>query len=471
MCSKEPTVPPIGAKEPLYSVAKARAYYDGASCTTRTIVEPGPLTPGDYSLDWEQAEVSLDSLLSSVDVPIDMQYRYYRYLQPEPDSVELVPIYSKLVVVKEHPTLLEGCYIRHLMPARSMISAYPDYDYDALLNSRPKTDFSGVSLYTDLNGWPMCIGYYYEGELLVDAFLFDRAYSLEENIARMSDLLGDLTVARCSKVETRAQKDSPVLDGGEIEEVVCIGQRPQTEDPEPEIVVDKNSDHPKPIHFQVENGLGSGGSSSSSNNSSDNNDNSSKHNDKIKFEDEETEEAVEPLLDSISQDCMGKTLLEALDGVTIKIGAGQDQFIKNTIFLENDKTYGYRDYVLMEELIHCYQRQIQGTNANLRELDNEIEAKVGWYLYKQYRAKKNLNQQQLQQAFGPRKGQTAFESLALFYITDANNNDYYYNKYYLDAIETLRRLPSYKGMTISTDPNDRIFKTLQQLNADCDITL
>ena len=168
---------------------------------------------------------------------------------------------------------------------------------------------------------------------------------------------------------------------------------------------------------------------------------------------------------------MGKTLLAALDGVTIKIGANQDQFIKNTIFLENDKTYGYRDYVLMEELIHCYQRQIQGTNANLRELDNEIEAKVGWYLYKQYRAKKNLNQQQLQQAFGLRKGQTAFESLALFYITDANNNDYYYNKYYLDAIETLRRLPSYKGMTISTDPNDRIFKTLQQLNADCDITL
>ena len=124
MCSKEPTVPPIGAKEPLYSVAKARAYYDGASCTTRTIAEPGPLTPGDYSLDWDQAEVSLDSLLSSVDVPINMQYRYYRYLQPESDSVELVPIYSKLVVVKEHPTLLEGCYIRHLMPARSMISAY-----------------------------------------------------------------------------------------------------------------------------------------------------------------------------------------------------------------------------------------------------------------------------------------------------------------------------------------------------------
>lgn len=479
MCSKEPTVPPIGAKEPLYSVAKARAYYDGASCTTRTIAEPGPLTPGDYSLDWEQAEVSLDSLLSSVDVPIDMQYRYYRYLQPEPDSVELVPIYSKLVVVKEHPTLLEGCYIRHLMPARSMISAYPDYDYDALLNSRPKTDFSGVSLYTDLNGWPMCICYYYESELLVDAFLFDRAYSLEENIARLCDLLGDLAVARCTKAETRAtetnQDDQKPIN---IDEVVVSETWQDLFDRLLTQLDLQNSymhDLPNPgIGGSGEgptNGGGSGSSSSGNSGDGDGENNTSDHNSKIEYEDEETKELIEPLLDSISQDCMGKTLLAALDGVTIKIGADQDQFINNTIFLENDKTYGYRDYVLMEELIHCYQRQIQGTNANLRELDNEIEAKVGWYLYKQYRAKKNLNQQQLQQAFGPRKGQTAFESLALFYITDANNNDYYYNKYYLDAIETLRRLPSYKGMTISTDPNDRIFKTLQQLNADCDITL
>ncbi len=477
MCSKEPTVPPIGAKEPLYSVAKARAYYDGASCTTRTIAEPGPLTPGDYSLDWERAEISLDSLLSSVDVPINMQYCYYRYLQPEPDSVELVPIYSKLVVVKEHPTLLEGCYIRHLMPARSMWNAYPDYDYDALLNSRPKTNFTGVSLYTDLNGWPMCVAYYYEGELLFDAFLFDKTHTLEENIERLYNLIDDLTVARCSQARTRGtetnQDDGKPID---IEKVIVTETWQDLLDRLLTKLELENAhlyDLPQPdIGDSAGFGdSGSGGASSGNSGDGDGENNTSDHNSKIEYEDKETKELIEPLLDSISQDCMGKTLLDALDGVTIKIGANQDQFIKNTIFLENDKTYGYRDYVLMEELIHCYQRQIQGTNANLRELDNEIEAKVGWYLYKQYRAKKNLNQQQLQQAFGPRKGQTAFESLALFYIIDANNNDYYYNKYYLDAIETLRRLPSYKGMTISTDPNDRIFKTLQQLNADCDITL
>ncbi|MBR5465323.1 MAG: hypothetical protein IKU77_05980 [Alistipes sp.] len=381
MCSKEPCVLPQTPQEPLYSVAKARAYYDGASCTTRTIVEPGPLTPGDYLLDWERAEVSLDSLLSSVDVPIDMQYRYYRYLQPEPDSVELVPIYSKLVVVKEHPTLLEGCYIRYVMPARSMRSAYPDYDYDALLNSRPKTDFTGVSLYTDLNGWPMCMAYYYEGELLFDAFLFDKAHTLEENVERLYNLIGDLTVARCSQAETRGtdtnQDDETPKDGGGIEEVVIVAKRPsngdpfEDEQPFPEL--------PDPVLPEFGGGGGSG-PSSGNNGNSDSGDNSSKHNDKIKFEDEETEEVVEPLLDSISQDCMGQTLLAALDGVTIKTGTGRNGYnsATNTIELSPHKMYGYRDYVLLEELIHRYQYQ-QGYTTQC--IEKEVEAKVGWVLY------------------------------------------------------------------------------------------
>lgn len=393
MCSKEPDVAPQKAQEPLYSVAKARAFYDQASTTTRSVVESGTLMPGDYSLDWEQAEVSLDSLLSSVDVPIEMQYRYYRYLQHETDSVELVPIYSKLVVVKEHPTLLEGCYIRYMMPARSMIRAYPDFDYDALLNSRPKTDFTGVSVYTDLNGWPMCVAYYYEGELLFDAFLFDKAHSPEENIELLYDLLDDLTVARCSQVETRGtetdQDDETPNDGGGIEEVVIVAKRPsngdpfEDEQPFPEL--------PDPVLPEFGGG-GSSSSGSSNSSSSDGEDNSSQHNDKIKFEDEETKEIIEPLLDSISQDCMGQTLLAALDGVTIKIGTGQNGYNSenNTIELSPHEKYSYRDYVLMEELIHRYQYQ-QGYTTKC--IEKEIEAKVGWVLYLE-RHNRNLTRSQ-----------------------------------------------------------------------------
>lgn len=446
MCSKEPDVAPHKSQEPLYSVAKARAYYDGASCTTRTIAEPGPLTPGDYSLDWERAEVSLDSLLSSVDVPIDMQYRYYRYLQPEPDSVELVPIYSKLVVVKEHPTLLEGCYIRYVMPARSMRSAYPDYDYDALLNSRPKTDFTGVSLYTDLNGWPMCMAYYYEGELLFDAFLFDKAHTLEENIERLYNLIDDLTVARCSQVTTRAQQESPDLEnqGILIDEVICIGKRPQKEEPNPEIEFDNEGDMPNPINYENASDLADGGGGTSSNSNSENN--SSEHNENIKFEDEETKEIIEPLLDSIGQDCMGKTLLDALEGVTIEIGANHNGYnsATNTIELSPHSVYGYRDYVLLEELIHRYQYQ-QGYTTQC--IEKEVEAKVGWALFLSNRHERNLQQ-------GIRDAKSEIYSLnnsthrgtshladALIFGIQIGSNDYH--DFYDFAIYQLRTNPTY----------------------------
>lgn len=474
MCSKEPTVPPIGAKEPLYSVAKARAYYDGASCTTRTIAEPGPLTPGDYSLDWERAEVSLDSLLSSVDVPINMQYRYFRYLQPESDSVELVPIYSKLVVVKEHPTLLEGCYIRHLMPARSMRNAYPDYDYDALLNSRPKTDFTGVSLYTDLNGWPMCMAYYYEGDLLFDAFLFDKAHTLEENIERLYNLIDDLTVARCSQVTTRAQQESPVLDRGKIEDVIIL--------PEWELhlrnllseisITNPDLDNcPKPT--TDDGGNGGGGSGSSSGSSGDSENNSSEHNENIKFEDEETKEIIEPLLDSISQDCMGKTLLDALDGVTIKTheydpNNNYNRFDPdtNTIHLESHKTYGFRDYVLLEELIHRYQIQQQGDLSIGKQLNNEIEAKIGWLLERK-RNKKSTYADAISGAFYDNETLSAMYSLSDHFIAGSNPSSQDYKDAYIASINGLRQLSGYKHMTISHLDYDWQFDILTILMANC----
>lgn len=476
MCSKEPDVAPQKAQEPLYSVAKARAFYDQASTTTRSVVESGPLMPGDYSLDWEQAEVSLDSLLSSVDVPIEMQYRYYRYLQHETDSVELVPIYSKLVVVKEHPTLLEGCYIRYMMPARSMIRAYPDFDYDALLNSRPKTDFTGVSVYTDLNGWPMCVAYYYEGELLFDAFLFDKAHSPEENIELLYDLLDDLTVARCSQVETRAtetnQDDDAPKDGGGIEEVVIVAKRPsngdlfEDEQPFPEF--------PDPVLPE----FGSGGGSSSGNSnssSSDGEDNSSQHNDKIKFEDEETKEIIEPLLDSISQDCMGQTLLAALDGVTIEIHPYSEllnynkyDFKDNIIHLGADEQGNYRDYILLEELIHKYQYQ-QGYTTPC--IEKEIEAKVGWalFLYRRHdrnaeRGVKNAKQEIRSLMSSTHCGTSALADAICF---GYQTNDARYTLLYEDAINQLRAKYSEELYPSTYDQSLRNLENIFHLMINC----
>lgn len=446
-CSQEPDLTQPPKQEPLYSIAQARAFYDQTSVQTRAVGESGALTPGAYSLDWEHAEVSLDSLMSSVDVPIDMQYNYFRYLQPEADSVLLTPIFSKLVVVKEHPTLHEGCYIRYTIPFLTMLQEQPSFDYDGLLNSYPKSGFSGVLLYTDLDGWPLCVGYYYEGELLIDAFLVDKAHSIEENADLLCELLQELQFIRSQNVTTRgtetnqdAEKENPI-DGGTIQDVVILPDWQafldyyQTRN---EIV---NMDElPQPNigggpDESGGNGSGSGGSSSGDGDA-DGNDNSSKHNENIKFEDEGTKELIEPLLDSISQDCMGKTLLESLEGVNIKTGTDHNRqnSVTNTIELKQHELYGYRDYVLMEELIHSYQSQAGYTTNSI---EKEIEAKIGWMIYLAHQNRKLTPSQA--------KAQLGHSSLGLVALFDVYydfkfiSTDPFFDMFYQESIFYLRR--------------------------------
>ncbi len=100
----------------------------------------------------------------------------------------------------------------------------------------------------------------------------------------------------------------------------------------------------------------------------------------IKYEDEQ----VEKLLDSLGMDCMGGTLIRSLDGVTILTGQDGNYYdhTNKTIHLQNHDKYGYRDYVLLEELIHCYQYQeCASSGRRFPTLNDEIEAKVGWLVY------------------------------------------------------------------------------------------
>ena len=482
-CSQEPDLSHPSKQEPLYSIAQARAFYDQTSVQTRAVGESGALTPGAYSLDWEHAEVSLDSLMSSVDVPIDMQYNYFRYLQPEADSVLLTPIFSKLVVVKEHPTLLEGCYIRYTIPFLTMLQEQPSFDYDRLLNSYPKSGFSGVLLYTDLDGWPLCVGYYYEGELLIDAFLVDKAHSIEENADLLCELLQELQFIRSQNVTTRgtetnqdAEKENPI-DGGTIQDVVILPDWQafldyyQTRN---EIV---NMDElPQPNigggpDESGGNGSGSGGSSSGDGDA-DGNDNSSKHNENIKFEDEGTKELIEPLLDSISQDCMGKTLLESLEGVKIIVHGADDDINWNgydstagAIHLEYSAHYGFRDYVLMEELIHCYQNQ---EGYPCRSLNSELEAKVGWLIYCINKNEKNgilRNTYRKQLGFAAHKVEMLAWAVGSG-LYEVETDRYLYN----ESIESIRNIGnSYSTYPYYASDDYKQFNNILKLIINCNL--
>lgn len=440
-CGKDPSLADRSDhtyRSKVYTVGEARASYERVCETASRAEAEGVLTPGDYTLDWEQAQISIDSTLYSADVPIELAYEYYRYLEIE-GEVYWIPLYPKLVTVtppdKEHSSV----YIRYYVPHEYYEWAHDPEVYDELLNSLPKQDFTGMSLYTTLGGDPVCVARYKEGRLEAYGFLYEKGRTVEENAEVMTEILDGLRVGRTAK--SSVSRGTETNDGYPIEEVVVIGVRPKPEPKKDE--ADPFEDwHVLPVPNMdgggSSGGGGGGGSGAGSgegngddNGNSESSEKSYEYNEKIKYEDEET---VKPLLDSIFQDCMGSTLIASLGDVTIETNAGKNSYDYKTNILKicPDSVYGYRDYVFLEELIHAYQYQNRD-DAVSRVLDNEIEAKVGWLLYKQ-RVNSPLSLRQQTRAFKSFETRDAFYLLANYHqIGISYNHDYFIFQYTMAA--------------------------------------
>ena len=458
----------------LYTIEEAEKAYELARAgLSRSDAEDGVLTMGEYQPDWSGAEISIDSTLYSADVPIEGEYAYYRYLEIE-GEVYWIPLYPKLVTVttpeKEH----SSAYIRYYVPHEYYEWSHDPEVYDQLLNSLPKGDFTGLSLYTTLSGDPVCVARYSRGRLKEYGFLYDKAYSLEENVAIMRRILKGLKIGRAVVSVSRGNTDNsggdPTIDGGIIEEVpIYPPKRDPLDDGE---FPDEEEWAVLPIPGMGSGGSGGlggasgggGGTSSDDDEEYPNGIKSSKYNEHITYEDEEI---LEPLLDSIAKDCMGGTLLEGLGNVTIVTNSDRNYYSSktNTIYLINDPVYGYRDYVFLEELIHAYQFQTQDY-VNDRQLDNEIEAKVGWFLYKE-RTAGGLPDNLINRAFGKPEAQNAFFSLVdAFYYGIPPTTNFFIENYYIFAV-SLHLLPAYENYSFLGNESSRRFETLVMLMINC----
>ena len=94
------------------------------------------------------------------------------------------------------------------------------------------------------------------------------------------------------------------------------------------------------------------------------------------------------LLDEFMLDCMGRTLIQNLN-YTIEIENGEANFFNaEAVFpkitlTQNPRKHDIHDVILMEELLHAYQYQVMGRDIYARQMNCEIEAKLGWYMYRQ----------------------------------------------------------------------------------------
>lgn len=453
----------------LYTVEEARMSYERACKTISRSEAEGVLTPGDYIVDWDGAQISIDSTLYSVDVPIELAYEYYRYLEIE-GEVYWIPLYPKLVAVSTPDKERSSVYIRYFIPHEYFEWAHDPSIYDEMLNSGAKQDYTGLSLYTTLAGDPVCAVRYEKGRLETYGFLYDEERTMTENAELMNTILDGVRIGRADKSVSRGidtNEDDPIIDLGDIE-VVPIYPEPEDENENDDEMFDKWPVLPVPGGDISDSPGGGGGSGSGTgtgsgegdgNGDGNNNQISSKYNANIKYEDKDT---IEPLLDSLAEDCLSSTLFEKLSGVSIETGAGNSYFdhTTGTIFLSGEK--GYRDYVLLEELLHAYQYQQYGSEYAGRMLNNEVEAKVGWLIY--LTGRDRFNQIHLSSKLGP-------DYMIIACLADSIAYDFYDPirdaDMYIAAKESIRKAGKNKPYEDMTYVEDHSFSQLLNLLINC----
>lgn len=417
------------------SVAEARRYFERVAAPTRAGSEEGTLMLGTYMPDWSLATVSAGEVLSSTDVPVRGEFRYFRYRIDEYGEPRFTPIYHKLVVVKDSRSGVMSSYLRFYVPDPDYAAGRTADDYDRLLNSGSKGDFTGLAVYTSLDGFPVHAVRYAGGACQAEAFLYDKSRTEAENAARLGEMLDGLSVV-CSRetAVTRAEAESektPTLNGGGIEAVVVSAKREvnhfKYERPD--------TDPVKPTE-EGRGPSGGGGGGGAPFNPGGLGNTRYQQNKNIMLA-SDSREKLEPLLDSLRRDCMAGKIIGSIRGnVTIRTG-----FIGNSVMIPTAYTFeggtvwddfqikmGSKldDITLLEELFHTH----QCSGKTLEEyrgmrLNNEIEAKLCWYMYR----KKIGDMNGINKRISEGEGSRIFRMLRIYILSGDTRSDNFKKKY------------------------------------------
>lgn len=493
-----------------FSLEEALAACEQARSQTRAANDEGVLAPGETDIFWETAAYSQNEYGASYDVEIFVD-RCYQTVRTLPDGRSLGDlILPRLVVVKaaEIYERTTTAYLAYYIPDPDESRSPVDDPAAGLLNSLPKPGFSGRILYTSLAGFPVAAAKYGDGELLDHAFLFEEtdSFSILRSIEHYNRLVADIRVSPVREngyEETRTvnSEDGLPKDGSTIISPVEVIVSNDEGDTAPEITIPiipdidwKNFRPTNPVGLVPPGrpGAGPGGNSGRDNSDSDdsNRDGYSK-NPNIRVYDDVTQE----LLDELYDDCMGQTLLKSINhNISIYIDnipqADLDRYSSNNLdqylgkngalpiynngtletikifFADGGAKGRKRGYVLMEELIHAYQRQALSRNDyNNQKLNNEIEAKVGWFLYLN---RKNEGIDRVEDNYDSQLGTggtRVFSSLSRHYQHPEQSS---FLQLYEEATRALRTIKAYSNTkNYPESESARNFELLLELMKNC----
>lgn len=463
------------AKTARLSIEEARAAYERTCERTRSTEEEiGVLYPGETTVYWDGAAYSENAYAASYDVPIwtEQGFQIIRSKDGNGDFDDL--IFPKLVVVSELGAPETAT------PYLAFYFADPDPTRDEesiagadLLNSLPKADFSGRIVYTELSGQPVAAARYVKGCQTDRAFLYDACDSLSfvAIVDRYNRIVEDIrlrlyapdTDTRSNKGQENDEDNSDPTDGGSIPTVVVTCK--SIIYPGYILTTDWQTVRPDPSLGANPGGGGGGGGAGGSNGSGQD---GSYRNTKLRTD----SDIVDRMLDSIYKDCMGKTLIDALDHpITIITDSDKNGIRSDSIFFAEGKAGARnRSYVLLEELIHAYQHQnLSPADYKKRKLNLEIEAKTGWMMYERRKSGTFFfDKNQYNRQLGHKNGTINFQDLCDNLYPDYDKTDCFLESLYEDAIASLRTITAYKNEANYPESGDaRNFDFLKELMKNC----
>ncbi len=178
------------------TVEEARAIYEayttGYGCDWVNACRDLPLNPGWMANDWECAATSTAGANSYVSVPSQVSKNY---VAKSPRNAEWVKVVQKLVVVQEDSTRRNNVYLLSIIPEGKYAMAYPEVIAEVCKGGDMPDDFSGLIVYTRLEGgMVVCAEWYQEGYLQENVFVFNANYSFEKNLEQLNAILNGYRV-------------------------------------------------------------------------------------------------------------------------------------------------------------------------------------------------------------------------------------------------------------------------------------
>lgn len=454
---------------------EALAHIESIGSITRSSslsIEPVQLLPiGDYEVNMIKAQSSSTENIYSIDIPLKSEYNYYKVKYDSLGDPTYVKLHHKMVLVRDASNNINN-YILFYIPNDDYTSK-GELEYANMLNCGSKDDYSGLMVYTTIDGIPVYIAYYNNGQKVNQVHIpYSATETMEERIAKLDLLLDGIIFMKVANPNYRPMTRETGhtyfdIDGGNVQDIVVIGHKPMSPNERQDIYNSLFPEHNILVYITLPNdddffigGGGNGGGSvlpPSSENAR------YKHNNKIKTN---GNSEIEKYLDEIWEDCFGRSLINGITtntDISYSIKGLQDyaalfQRLENNTFVIN--VYQLDPICLLEELIHAYQNIGKTANfVNQRQLNIEIEAKLGWYLYCQ---RNNISLYWKKDFLGGEQGLDLFSQLASFY----NLGDCTSANFHLTYDNIVNVLSSYYDYNTELE-SARTFSDISKLLENC----